>query len=476
MTKAVVDHPLRILQVNTSDLGGGAEKVAWNLLQAYLKRGHASWLAVGRKLTDHSQVVRIPNEENRSKWVRAWRHLQASLHNAGYPSVSRCAGWLGSLGELQRRFDLRRGIEDFHFPGTACLLQCPPDRPDVVHAHNLHGWYFDLRHLALLSRDLPVVLTLHDAWLLSGHCAHSYECERWRLGCGNCPDLKIYPAIRRDGTAHTWRRKRRIFERSRIYVATPSRWLMRKVEESMLAPAVVERRLIPNGVDLSVFHPSGRHAAREALGISGDVTVLLCVASRIQRELWKGYHNLRDAVALISQRLPQRKILLLVVGERSSDECIGRVNVRLIPYQKDAHAVARFYQAADVYVHPALVDNFPLTVLEALACGLPVVATAVGGIPEQVKSVRMTGAIRGYEAFSDAEATGILTPAGDTDSMAAAIITLLEESALRIRLGANAARDAGARFDLETQVDRYLTWYTEILDSRQTAERERVPV
>jgi glycosyltransferase involved in cell wall biosynthesis len=476
MTKAVVDHPLRILQVNTADLGGGAEKVAWELLQAYRKRGHDSWLAVGRKSTDDPQVVKIPNEENRSKWVQEWRRVQASLHEAGYPRVSRCASWLGSLGELHRRFDLRRGIEDFHFPGTAYLLQCPPHRPDVVHGHNLHGWYFDLRHLALLSRDVPVVLTLHDAWLLSGHCAYPYECERWRMGCGTCPDLKIYPAIQRDGTAHTWRRKRSIFARSRVYVATPSRWLMQKLEESMLAPAVVERRVIPNGVDLSVFRPGDRHAARQAVGISGDVTALLCVASGIQREMRKGYHSLRDTVALISERLPQRKILLLALGESASGERIGRVEVRFLPYQKEAHAVARFYQAADLYVHPALADNFPLTVLEALACGLPVVATAVGGIPEQVKSVRTAGAIRGYEVFSDEQATGILTPAGDAESMAGAIISLFEESALRIRLGANAARDAGARFDLQTQVERYLTWYMEILDSRQAAEQEPLPV
>jgi hypothetical protein len=85
MTKAVVDHPLRILQVNTADLGGGAEKVAWELLQAYRKRGHDSWLAVGRKSTDDPQVVKIPNEENRSKWVQEWRRVQASLHEAGYP-------------------------------------------------------------------------------------------------------------------------------------------------------------------------------------------------------------------------------------------------------------------------------------------------------------------------------------------------------------------------------------------------------
>jgi hypothetical protein len=54
------------------------------------------------------------------------------------------------------------------------------------------------------------MLTLHDAWLLSGHCAHSFDCQRWKTGCGECPDLDVYPASPRDATACNWRRKREI--------------------------------------------------------------------------------------------------------------------------------------------------------------------------------------------------------------------------------------------------------------------------
>jgi len=461
---------MRILHVNTSDLGGGAEKVAWDLSQAYRKRGHDSWFAVGTKYTDDPQVVRIPNERQRPAWVRMWRHVQASLHGAGYSRVSRCASWLASAGELQRRFDVRRGVEDFDFPGTAYLLRCPPDRPDVVHAHNLHGWYFDLRHLARLSRELPVVLTLHDAWLLSGHCSYAYDCERWRTGCGSCPDLQIYPAIRRDATTYNWQRKRNIFERSRVYVATPSRWLMRKVEESMLAPAVVERRIIPYGVDLSIFRRSCREVARQALAIPGDVTVLLCVANRVQGESRKGYPTLREAVTVVSARLRDHRILLLALGEEASGERCGGVEIRFIPYEKEPHRVARYFQCADVYVHPAWADNFPLTILEALACGVPVMATAVGGIPEQVKSVRMAGEIRDRESFGAEEATGILIPERNADAMAEAILALVRDDGLREKLGANAARDAAARFDLQTQVDRYLDWYAEILGDQRRGD------
>ena len=79
------------------------------------------------------------------------------------------------------------------------------------------------------------------------------------------------------------------------------------------------------------------------------------------------------------------------------------------------------------------------------------VATAVGGIPEQVQD----------------GVTGLLVPLGDAEAMAEAIITLLTDDALRMRLGRNAAKDAQRRFDLDRQVDDYLTWYQAILQHEQ---------
>lgn len=437
---------LNILQVSTRDILGGAEKVAWNLFQAYLQRGHDSWLAVGRKLSDDPRVLIIPNEESRSRWPRMCHKTQHRLQRLGFRGISRLARWLSLLGEPQRFLDKWQGIEDFHFPGTASLLDCPPHRPDIVHAHNLHGEYFDLRCLPWLSQQVPMVLTLHDAWLLSGHCAHSFDCERWKTGCGHCPDLTIYPAIRRDSTAFNWQRKREIYGTSRLHVATPSRWLMQKVEQSMLAAAIAEARVIPNGVDLSVFHPGDRGGVRAALSMPQNARVLLFVGLRIRQNIWKDYQTLRTAVALVAERLRGRNVLFIALGEDGPHERIGQAEVRFIPYQRDPGAVACYYQAADVYVHAARVDNFPNTVLEALACGTPVVATAVGGIPEQIED----------------GVTGFLTPPGDAQAMATCIEQLLSDNALRQRFAAAAVESARRCFDLNSQVNNYLTWYQEL--------------
>lgn len=461
------ERPPAILQVSTGDLLGGAERVAWNLFQSYRSRGQDAWLAVGRKRSDDPNVLRIPHDTGAPGWRRFWWRTHDRLQP--WYSRGRFGRWMcratHRLAEPAGWIDALRGVEDFRYPGTWRLLDLPPGQPDVLHCHNLHGTYFDLRALPWLSRQVPVLLTLHDAWLLSGHCAHSFECERWRSGCGACPDLTTYPAIRRDATDYNWRRKRDIFARSRLYVATPSRWLMNRIEQSMLAPAIREGRVIPNGVDLSVFCPGDRVSARKGLQLPEDARVLLFAAFGVRNNPWKDYDTMRSAVIRAANTLADKRVIFVALGERRADDRIGRAEIRYIPYTHDACEVARFYQVADLYVHAARADTFPNSVIEALACGTPVVATAVGGIPEQVRSLPPTnGHAVGVARPADFDrATGILVPSGDAGAMASAIVRLLNDEDLRCKLGANAVRDSRERFSLERQVEAYVSWYREML-------------
>jgi glycosyltransferase involved in cell wall biosynthesis len=465
----MAERPMRILQVSTADILGGAEKVAWDLFHACRAHGYGSWLAVGRKCSDDPDVLLVPNDDCRSRWAR----IGAATGNMLSPLAGRVRGvWrlrhgLYWIGQPRRWLEIQRGYEDFDYPSTWRLLTLPPKHPHIVHCHNLHGAYFDLRVLPWMSGRVSVILTLHDAWLLSGHCAHSFDCERWETGCGHCPDLTIYPPVRRDATAYNWRRKREIYTKSRFYVATPSRWLMQKVEHSMLAPAVVEARVIPNGVDLSVFHPADRQAVRAALGIPQDAKVLLFTAIGVRRNIWKDYQTMRAAIAQVAEYLPTQGVLFIALGEDAPGERIGQAELRFVPYQEDREDVARYYQAADVYVHATRADTFPITVLEALACGTPVVATAVGGIPEQIKGLRISDfGFRNSDLneYGMDEATGLLVPSGDAKAMATAIKRLLSDEVLRSHLGENAAQDACQRFDLRQQVYAYLQWYQAIME------------
>lgn len=412
---------MKILQVNTHSGSGGAALVAASLSEAYRAAGNESWLMAGPETRPGPGVFAAPRRP--------------------------------ALSSLRGRLDACLGLEDFNFPGSDRLLDLPPGRPDVVQCHNLHGGYFDLRALPALCARTPVVLTLHDAWLLSGHCAHSLDCPRWETGCGSCPYPDLYPAVRRDMTAYNWRRKRRIYSQSRLFAAVPSAWLLERVRRSMLAPALAGAKLIPNGIDLSVFSPGDQRRARESLGLPLDADILLFAAQGGRLNPWKDHATLQAAAGLVAEARKDRKLLFLALGEEAPSELVGRAESRSLAAQPP-EAMARFYRAADLYVHAARADTFPSVVIEALACGTPVVATSVGGIPEQVK---------GLDEHRPAEATGALVAPGDPPALAAAVARLLSDRALLAALGANAAADARRRFDLAAQAAAYLAWFKEIL-------------
>lgn len=439
---------LTVLSVNTTDAGGGAERVARELHESYAAAGEDAWLAVGRRQLGGERTVEIPNRRRRSPWARAWMRAADALPQRG-------AGFWAArtlrtgVAEPARWLERARGREDFDFPATRELTALVPAPPDVVHLHNLHGGYFDLRRLPALSQAQPVLLTMHDAWLLSGHCAHSFECGRWETGCGACPSLWIHPAVPRDATAFNWERKRGIFARSALHVAVSSRWMEDRVRRSILAPAVREMRLIPFGVNLDVFRPADRGAARAALGLDPATPVMLVHENALRPRTWKDSDGFRGALERLDGAAAAAQ--WIAIGAAGPDERVGSVRLRRVSAQADDHELARWYQAADVYLHPARAEAYGLMIAESLACGTPVIASDAGGIPELIHGTESAGQ------------TGAIVPVGDAQALAGSIEAFVARSpASRAMLAANAARDAKERFDRRRHEREYLAWIREL--------------
>ena len=121
---------------------------------------------------------------------------------------------------------------------------------DVIHLHNLHGDYFSLFTLLSL-KGKKIVWTLHDMHGFTGHCAHSFDCNKWRLGCGKCPNLDTYPSLKKDTSAFLWMTRKVLFSKLNISIVTPSNWLLELVNESYLRH--LDSTLIYNGVDTSIY-------------------------------------------------------------------------------------------------------------------------------------------------------------------------------------------------------------------------------
>lgn len=444
---------MNILQVNYLDSIGGAARIAWTLHNGYRERGHNAWMAVGQKLSQDQFVRLIP--------ITSSKLSSRFIFQLGLRISQRNINVFGkNIGEFLKSISVQPfnrwnnfwGVEEFEYPETWNLLKFPGNHPDIVHLHNLHGNYFDLRYLPVLSRQRPTILTLHDAWLLSGHCAHSFDCERWKSGCGHCPYLNTNPPVKRDSTAYNWHRKKKIYKNSQIYVVSPSQSMLDNANDSILSVAVRQFKVIQNGIDLSVFHPTDKRQARDSLQIPQDVFLCLFVATGTKDNEFKDYETIYRALEIVANRWKGRKILFIALGGNTGISKIGNIELVFTPFVSQPEQVAKYYQAADIYLHAARADTFPNVILEALACGTPIIATGVGGIPEQI--------IDGHNGF--------ITPQANPEFMALRIIELLGSNHLRKQMEINAATIAKTNFSLTRMIKDYLSYYDEVIQDWQS--------
>ena len=310
--------------------------------------------------------------------------------------------------------------------------------PDLIHLHNIHGGYFPTNLLSKLAGIAPIVWTFHDMFPITGHCAYSFECEKWKTGCGNCERLDIYPFIKRDRTKFLWNYKSKIFNSADFAIVTPSLWLKKCVEESFLKHKDI--RLIYNGIDLENFKKTNKSKARKALKLPEDKKIVLLSADGGVKNPFKG----GELVFQTFEKLKNRNdILFLNIGGETNQESEKWLD---FGYVKETKTMAMLYSAADVYLFPTLADNCPLTAIESIACGLPIVTFETGGVPEIVENNK----------------TGFIVEYKNGEMLTSALEKLLEDNDLREKMAENAI-EASKKFSSERMALEYMQLYEELL-------------
>ena len=361
--------------------------------------------------------------------------LDDSVLMRGRPKLER---WLG-------KFTGRIGLNDIHLVSSFRVPQMPEFKDaDLLDIHCLHSSTFSYLALPVLTAEKPTVFTFHDMWPITGHCHASLECTRWKTGCGACPHLEIYPEVRRDATAIEWKLKRRAYERSKFTIVTPSKWLYDLTKESMLGRFEVHH--IPHGIETDVFQPLDKDLCRSLLGIPDGKHVLFCAMESMQRPL-KGADLLVRALESLPDSL-QRDSVLLLFGH-ASREIIKKVRMPVINlgFLQHDRLKAVAFCAADLFVNPTRAESFGLVVLESMACGTPVVAFAVGGVPELVRP----------------GITGYLAKPEDPQELAYGVTSLLGDKAALAAMALRCREIAVNEYTLELQARRYADLYRQVI-------------
>jgi len=354
---------MRILQINTIDKRGGAAKVSYSLKKELEKRGHETSMFVGRKYSDEKNIKLLNDVGSFSNKVRR-----------------KLSYWLAN--------DIDVFFSD-HILKTEEFKKA-----DIVHCHNLHSNYFNLRTLEKISRIKPAIWTFHDMWPITAHCAHSFDGNLKKNGFFACPSLDIPPAIAWHNEKYLEKRKNNIYAKSNFHIVTPSKWLAHKVKQSTLKEKPLS--VIYNGIDISIFKPCNRQESRQELELPQNKRIILIVAKRGQSNPWKGGSYAQEAIKALKM-VPDTFFIDL---GGNANQTIG--NVKTVSFINNPPMLAKYYSAADVLLYPSIADNCPLVVLEAMACGLPVVSFNTGGIPELVEH-KINGYISEYKNQNDLE-------------------------------------------------------------------------
>lgn len=369
---------MRVLLVNTSEYTGGASIAANRLMKALNRNGVEAEMLVRDRKTQNPRVVALPASPLlKAKFL--WERFSIMLNNRF---------------SKENLFALDPGI-----CGNDITRLPVFERADVIHLHWVNQAMLSLADIRkIVQSGKPVVWTLHDMWACTGICHQADTCEGWLHACGHCPMLKAGGS--HDLSYRTFIRKQQLYAASKIHFVTCSDWLADICRQSPLLQGKSVTS-IPNPIDVQLFSPGDKRAARIQLSLPTDKLIVLFVAYKATDKN-KGIDYLIEAMRLLREHNPQLtdRIALVTVG-REANLLRDRFACESYPFEYvgSEQEMLQFYRAADLLAMPTLMDNLPNTVVEAMACGLPCVASRVGGLPQMI-----THGVDGYlSRLRDAE-------------------------------------------------------------------------
>lgn len=409
-----------VLHLSYADNDGGAARSAYKIHQGLQQLGWDSRMLVKNKVT---QDPFIANIQEHQRWLQ--------------------------LGDAVSRkvIDRLLSLENWYYPSSTALSHHPWfHSAHVLQLHNLHPHFFSYRVLPHLSKQKPIVWRLPDMWAFTGHCTYSYSCDRWQIGCGNCPQLDSYPPLRYDTTTLLWHEKQRIYQKSNLAIVVTNSWMESLAKKSPLLTHLSIRK-IENGINTKIFQPISKAFARGALRIPDEANVILFTAADTTESRKGGQY-----VPLIMEALVKAGItdLVLIVLGKGAETWKSNSGYSIIALETtiSERFLAIAYSAADVLLHPALVENLPNTILEGMACGLPCAAFDIGGIADIIETGK----------------TGYLAKYQDVEDLIKGVLRILIDNQQRAKMSSQCLDLIKSQYTLEGQAKKFAQLYEELIN------------
>lgn len=411
---------MNILYINTSDGEGGATRLARQLKTEVEKLGHSASMFVKSKHSSDPTVFLVKKENKILKKISGW--LEKDLNSAIYNKIH---DWLSN---------------DIEFYDNSNLMDSEElKKADLVHCHNLHNNYFNLALLEKISKIKPVVWSLHDMWAFTPHEAWIIKDE---AGAEKFK-LEVKPSLSWNNRNHLFKKKKEIYDNSCLNIVATSGWFLSQLKTGILKNQAIH--LIHNGIDINVFKPADKLWARQKLNLPSDKKIITFMANAGPRNQQKGWAY---ALPVIEKYSGDNNILFLCVGGGPANGQSPSSNVRYVEYVKDESVFSLYFSASDIFLNPSQAEAFGLIIVQAMACGAPIVTFPVGIVSEAITH-KTNGYIAKYQ---------------DAQDLINGVDYILNSGEAEIKkMGVISRQKVLNNFTLEKMVSDYINLYKKIL-------------
>lgn len=416
---------MKVVHICTSDLSGGAAIACKRIVDAQSLNGIDSKLLVQKKVSADPKVF-----STTKNILSKLQYILRMVSDEGY---------------IRMFTEQARGR--FSNPVIGLDISSHPlvVDADIINIQWINGGFLSLDALRKIGKLCkPIVWTMHDMWAFTGGCHYVSDCKNYLTECRNCPALKFRSDI--DTSYRIFNRKREIFNSLNLTIVTTSRWLASEASNSSLLKDK-KVHVIPTPMDSELFKPYNKIISRKKLKLPEDKKIILSGAMNLKDDR-KGFNYLIKALQII-YKLNELKDLELAVFGKLDESVISSIPVKVnqLGQLKTENEIVLAYNSADTFVAPSLEDNLPNTIMESMACGIPVVAFDVGGIPDLIDDGR----------------NGILTKPKSVDGLAAGVVKLLTDEALRIKMSEASREKFLAVFNQAVVAREYKRLYTSLI-------------
>ena len=352
---------MKILIINTAERKGGAAVACNRLHEALVANGYDSKMLVREKSSNDASVYVFSESIIRKKINLAFFFIELFI----------------------LRFFKKKGY-DFSLPwfGPDLSKHTLVQEADIIHLHWVQNSFVTLRTIKKLEAlNKPIVWTLHDMWAFTGGCHYNGTCRKFEKQCESCPQLKNNSIV--DFSKVTFKEKLNTYS-SKIQIVTPSKWLSSEAKSSKLFSNNTITT-IPYNIDFNLFKPTDKKTARKKFNLNINKKIILFVSMNVEDER-KGFKWFKEAILKLENEVPNwiNNYEILAIG-RSSGEKHFNTKIHYTGRLSNIEMISAAYSAADVFIAPSEQDNLPNTVIESLACGTPVVAFNIGGMPDMIE-------------------------------------------------------------------------------------------